>query len=528
MTKYSYICLTGCLAAALFAPLCSSAQRINTEASVERLKSESLQFSYSNNASGILLDEMEYYSQVGLGYKLERGSFKQAQEGERNTGYRFYTDGGGTMKNLKGAFIWGRFEYSRDKLRDAEYNASLIDPLRGTPFFIADTYKSDWINQLYDMTVKAASPKLWNRLIIGVEAGYQNGQGAKQRDPRPLVKLSRFEVKPGVTVTLCKHAIGVNYQYYSRREDGQAVNKISMSTNPVYIFNFPGFYVDGSISGSGDDNERIYNANCMGVGGQYMFTTKKLRLLVSGNYSREVEDVTNSYTTPKMVGTTVDNRWSIGLNAVCKPSEENTFFVNLTYADRSIDGIQYVQEWDNTYEVSKWIIKSKSVRSNRSIAGFNGRLQYMRTTRGEAYNWTAGVEFSTEQFDDIYYFPRSTQNVDNCKFGVFGRKNFIFNERHSLLVGVRAAFKINGSNAVDYHGYKADAKCYTDFTLRDHYYLGSEYFSFGGEITYSFARLFKGRGSAFAAVSADYVRASDHRDLFNRRGFADFKIGLMF
>ena len=61
MIKYSYIKLTGCLVAAALAPLCTSAQRINTEASVERLKSESLQFSYSDNASGIQLDQMDYY-----------------------------------------------------------------------------------------------------------------------------------------------------------------------------------------------------------------------------------------------------------------------------------------------------------------------------------------------------------------------------------------------------------------------------------------------------------------------------------
>ena len=528
MIKYSYIKLTGCLVAAALAPLCTSAQRINTEASVERLKSESLQFSYSDNASGIQLDQMDYYSQVGLGYDIEKGSFKRAQEGEHNTGYRFFTDGGGTMKALKGAFIWGSFEYSRDQLRDAEYNASLIDPLRGTPFFIADTYKSKWINQLYDMTVKAAAPKLWDRLIFGIEATYQNGQGAKQHDPRPLVSLSKFEIKPGVTVTLGKHAIGANYQYYSRREDGTASNKISMSTNPVYIFNFPGFYVDASISSSTDDNQRIYNANCMGVGGQYSFTTQKLRLLVSGKYTREIEDVTNSYTTPKMVGTTRDERWSIGLHAVYKPSKENTFFLNAAYGDRSIDGIQYVQEWDNSFEVAKWIIKSKSVRSNSSKAGFEGRLQYMRTTRGDSYNWTAGVEFSTEKLSDIYYFPRSTQDIENCKIGIFGRKNFIFNEKHSLLVGIRASYKMNNSSDIDYNGYKADTKCYTDFTLRDYYYLGSGYAAFGGEITYSFARLFKGRGSVFAAASGDYVRADDHRDLFDRRFYANFKIGLMF
>ena len=84
MIKYSYIKLTGCLVAAALAPLCTSAQRINTEASVERLKSESLQFSYSDTASGIQLDQMDYYSQVGLGYDIEKGSFKRAQEGGHN------------------------------------------------------------------------------------------------------------------------------------------------------------------------------------------------------------------------------------------------------------------------------------------------------------------------------------------------------------------------------------------------------------------------------------------------------------
>ena len=115
----------------------------------------------------------------------------------------------------------------------------------------------------------------------------------------------------------------------------------------------------------------------------------------------------------------------------------------------------------------------------------------MRTTRGDSYNWTAGVEFSTEKLSDIYYFPRSTQDIKNCKIGIFGRKNFIFNEKHSLLVGIRASYKMNDSSDIDYNGYKADAKCYTDFTLRDYYYLGSGYAAFGGEVTYSFARLFK-------------------------------------
>ena len=39
---------------------------------------------------------------------------------------------------------------------------------------------------------------------------------------------------------------------------------------------------------------------------------------------------------------------------------------------------------------------------------------------------------------------------------------------------------MNNSSDIDYNGYKADTKCYTDFTLRDYYYLGSGYAAFCG------------------------------------------------
>lgn len=547
MTRYNYLKLTGSLLIASCISIGASAQepvaesataedaagyvvsRNNSPASIERLKIENLHFSHSKNASGIQLDPIDYYSQVMLGLDREKGSLKRVQEGADNTAYRFSTDGGGRIAGLRDTYVWGRFSYTRENLGDAEYNATLFDPLRGTPFYLADPNKSDWINQLFDMEVKAATPVLWRHLVVGVDLAYQSGQAAKQLDPRPLTSLSKFEINPGFTVLLGQnHALGAYYHYYSRREDGAASNSVTLVNQPVYVMNYPGFFIKTEIGSLNADNQRIYNANCMGVGGEYTFRTQRVHLLVSGSYTQEVEDVTDSYSQPKMAGTTVDERYCAALNARFTLSQANALYFNLSYDHRSIDGIQYVQEYDNSFEVAKWVVKAKNIRSNTTSSNLRGSLQYMRTTGRDAYDWTVGLGFDFEQLDNIYYFPRSTQRVDNFRLNLFGRKNFRIGTRHAILAGVHAALKTNRDNAIDYNGYKADTECYRDFTLRDFYSLGTGYASCGGEVTYSLSGLFGDRGAFFVSAMAGYHKASDHKDLFNDRLLAGFKIGLLF
>ena len=533
MTKTNYIILTGFALIAFLAPSALSAQSelsANTPAAIERIETENLHFSYSDNVSSIQLDEIDYYSRVGFRLSTEDGSFKRPQSGENNFGYGFYTDGGGRVSKLNDAYFWGRFSYDRTKVRDAQYNAMLFDPFRGMPFYIADPYESDWINQLFDMSFKAASPVLWERVILGVQVDYQNGQAAKQVDPRPLTEMSKFLVKPGVTVLLSdKHSLGAYYTYHSRREEGTAavINNVVYPT--VYIMNFPGFFLENQLGGSNSsDNMRIYNANMMGGGLEYTFRTDEFKLLLRGNYLREVEDVTDDDLDPKMVGSTIDERYSIGLNTSYTPSDENAFFLNLEYADRSIDGIHYVQQRDNSVEVNKWIIIGKGIRSNSSMSGFSGKFQYMRTTRGNAYNWSAGADFYTEKLDNIYYLPRSTQNIDNVNFGLFARKNFIFNEKHSILLGADYRRQFNSGNKIDYNGGNADTECYKDFTLRDFAYLSAEYNSFGVDATYSFLGLFKNSGSLFVSAEVDWYGATTNKELFKNRTFLDFAVGITF
>ena len=168
----------------------------NTPAALERMKMQNLWLEHTSNAAGAILDNTVRYSTVSLGYDIGNGTFRRPQEGKKVNSLDFKTEGGGIYEGLHGMYVWGSFSYSRYKVHKAEYNASLIDPLRGMPFIIADTNRSNWVNQDYNLEMQMTTPLLWNRVIIGITGRYQNAVGAKQLDPRPLVRLSQFMLLP--------------------------------------------------------------------------------------------------------------------------------------------------------------------------------------------------------------------------------------------------------------------------------------------------------------------------------------------
>lgn len=506
----------------------AAAQQSSTPQSIERKMIESLWFSNTDNAAGVQTDKMGYYSRLSVNYDKTEGRFKRAQEGRNNDGYGFSTDGGGTFDNLGGTFLWGYFDYSHDKIRDARFNASLIDPLRGMPYYIADNNSSNWINQDYSLGMKAATPVLWQRLVLGVGLDYQNAQGAKQLDPRPKVLMSKFTVTPSVAVTLGRHTVGADFSYFSRREDGLATNSNVFINQPVWEVLAPGFFTSGEI-GAGVKGLRDYNANSLGGGVQYSFSTDKLRLLVSGKYTRTVEDANNNYTTPKIIGTTREDTWQGRIDLLWDIAPSHTLILGGEYYDRNIDGIEYIQVYDNSADVAQWVVLAKNVRSAYSTRRADLRLDYMNSDRGNAYRWMAGVELCYEKLSDIYYIPLSTQHTDNLLLELHAKRNFVFG-LNSLLVGAHAAYKAPLDSARSYTGQNADSEIYTDLVLHDYDFLRCKSYAAGGELTYARSGLLGPRTSLFASAALDYRKASDSSidRRFGHRMYLSVKVGLAF
>ena len=237
----------------------------------------------------------------------------------------------------------------------------------------------------------------------------------------------------------------------------------------------------------------------------------------------------NNYTIPKIIGTTKENTWDVKGNLMWSINPNHSLFAEVEYYNRSIDGIEYIQEWDNTYEVSQWIVISKNIRSNFSTQRTTAKVDYMKN-KGNSYTWWAGLEIEKEALSDIYYLPRSTQDVENLYIKAHVKKNFIFG-LNSIVLGVNGGMKKNQSGELTYSGNYADSDIYKNMVLRDFYYLSSSALYGGLELGYTRGGLFKSNSSLFVNMKANLMKPeniADSQYSFTEFGSIVIKAGLTF
>lgn len=530
----------GCLSLVITAFNPVLAQENQTSASVAKQKMQNIWLNNTNNAAAGVVDAPQLYSITDLGYGITKGDFKYVQQGDDNTQVMFHTEGGGIYENLKNMFLWGEFSFQRDKIEGARFNASMYDPLRDMPFFLADSTSAKWINQEYNVKMKASTPKLFNFLTLGATASYKAAQGAKQVDPRPLMRVSKFDVGVSALFELGEHNfIGLNYDYYSRREDGNATNTNNSSAPTCWEFVAPGFFRSGVIDYySSIITTRYYHVNAMGGGLQYGFKNDHWNILLAGNYMQRVEDVTSEYLDDrcgtdlgeiplKMIGTVKEDVWNGKLVANYTFNNGNMLSLNASYEDKSVDGIEYFQTFDNTYEVQKWIVNAKYTRSNKSKVATDIKLDYL-VNDGNVYKWWFGINYNTKTNDWVYYSHNSTQDIKNNYFGAFISRHIKMGDNNSLTINLNGGFSSNADAALSYTGAgtQPEDPAWTMFTLKDFNFLASDFTKFGGDITYSFSGFKSESMSMFFTVALDYI--SPDSSEFDKRTFTNFKVGVAF
>lgn len=147
MKQQNYIWRTACLLTLLsIGKIQVAAQQGLSMAGLEQMKEQRIWF-HSQNAAGTALDDLQNYSDVKLNFQNTSGNFSRPQEGEGERSVGVSSEG---FLNLKDAYVWGAFSFSQENKTDAGYNASITDPFRGMPYYVADAYKSSWRNQYYD------------------------------------------------------------------------------------------------------------------------------------------------------------------------------------------------------------------------------------------------------------------------------------------------------------------------------------------------------------------------------------------
>ena len=204
----------------------------NTPAALELQKAGYL-WMHTDNAAGLQLDNPVSFTKVDLGYETQSGNFKKPQQGKNIENILFNAEGSTFLQSI---YLWGSFKYSRQNIDEAGFNASLIDPYRGMPYYTADTLQSNWNNQYYTLQMKGATKPLWNFVSFGLDLQYQTASGAKQRDPRSENQQYAIKVKPGVVFSISpKHHIGFNLQYSNYKEQSNMENANSYVNQNYYL-----------------------------------------------------------------------------------------------------------------------------------------------------------------------------------------------------------------------------------------------------------------------------------------------------
>lgn len=473
----------------------------------------------STNAAGLLIDDPFQRSTLDAGYNNYQGSFHRPQQGEKGSLVFINTEG---STKLKSAYVWGRFSYSREQATNSVYNASILDPYRGMPYYVADSLPSDWNKQSYDLQFKVATPKIWNALSFGLEASYKAYLGAKQRDPRTDNRFYTLEFKPGVVFSPNEfHNIGLNLEYYNLKEESY-MSTLNYTVDPTY---YEMYGLGNSIKGLGSGRTTNYVGNDVGAGFQYNYNGC-VHLLFAANYSLKVEDVSVSFTNPKDDSSTKDQILSTALT-VYKKGQALTHYLKLGFSDRKIDGIQYVTQYDNSTSQLGWLTLYKGIRSTYETQTANADYSLF-INKGDEYLLRVDAGAGYEKQSDVYLIPRSTMNYENLIFHLGGKWNIALSDKldRRLLIGAGAAYHKNLSGAYNYHGQHSDYPVVTIFEQSDLNYLMSDYYALNASVVYSQKYSESKNTSLFAKIAADYSKTSDFN--YNERTFAQVSVGFNF
>ncbi len=508
----------------IFIPFMVNAQEQNevdnTPAALEKFTMFRL-WHHTSNAAGSMLENHKKYADAKFGYQFYDGNFCRPQAGESGNSFTFNTEGGGAVNNK--FYAWGSFDYSRDKLKDVLYNASIIDPFRDMPYMVGDTNVSDWNNQHYVLKWKVATPQYWNLISFGLGGKYQTSIGAKQVDPRVESRFYTFMIQPGVVFSFSdKHHLGFNFEYYNIREDSEMGN-VNIYVDQHYWYMYG---LGTSVEKLGSGRTTNYNGNSIGGAFQYNYQGS-INLMFSGSYSKRVEDAEISFTNVQSNGTIEDQRVKANLEMYFNYTERYTSLIQINYQRKDIDGIEYIQTYNSTEDEAGYVTWYKSVRSTYQTDALSFSYDLLKNWK-EAYLWKIGLKVNYENNKEKYILPESRREWENLKFGLQGKYNTHLSEKLTkhLLIGIECWYNNNLSGIYDYNGQNPDSPMVTRFMNQDFSYLTSDYIDGAVTLVYSQKVKEDKRANLFGKAEFRYLNTSNND--FKNKKIMQFSIGCNF
>lgn len=448
-----------------------------TPTSVEVNKAASLWFN-STNAAGLAITPLSGYSTLDAMYDLRMGELKSPQSGSREDDIVIGTEG---ATRLGSGYVWGTFTYKNSSQDSTLYNSILLDPVMDMPYYYADPRMSYWKKQSFDMSFKAATRPLWDRLSLGITGSYLVKSGAKQIDPRCSNFKYDLDVKPSLALILGKHSIGASLLYAHSFERTVPTNANSQESQDVAIMNGLGHQVIGVVGSLSSLGTMYYNSNMVGGSLQYGFNSCCMSVLAEGWYKMAVLDANQTPSKPQKMGSTVKTDIGGNIQALFGHSLKSKVTIDGGY--KHTDGIEYVQEIDKSYEVQQWVTIAQSIRSRYETIDASVAYDLYKVSEA-GYDWKAFVKGYFHDENDEYILPNSTFTVRYAGAQIGGADNLKLGKNY-LLIGLNAGYRKGLGGEYKYGGPEADSK-YVQFFKAEHDFLCGDILQAGAELSWSF------------------------------------------
>lgn len=491
----------------------------DSPATMEQIKMNRLWFN-SQNAAGTVFDDLTNFSNLQFSYDMQDGDFHRPQEGKKVSDIGVFSEG---FMNLKNIYVWGSFSFMQRMMSDAGYNASITDPFRGMPYYVIDTHHSKWRNQYYDLAFRVATPLMGEKWGLGIDGVYKASIATKQRDPRVDTRFYTLRLTPGVTYKINdKNKVGLSFRYESIKEDSRMSNEDGYTPQIYYSL----YGLGTSVKYEGDGHDTNYYGDCFGGAVQYNYSNDCWNGLFECSYNVKVENVEQSFTTPKKDAGVKDKTAKINVAAYRK-GDVFTHYINASYTSRMIDGVQYVTQRDNSESQDGWVELFKSIRSTYDTQMVNFNYAFMKNN-GNEYDWKIEAGVSYRKQKDEYILPHSIKSTENLLMNMQGKKNFALGEKmnNRLLLNVHVAYNNNLNGEYSYGGSHSDYISVTELERGDYCYLSSDYWRFGASVTYS--QLMRKSEKVNLFIKAGYERLSTSDYDFSERSCLSISAGCNF
>ncbi|WP_312136536.1 DUF6850 family outer membrane beta-barrel protein [Sphingobacterium sp.] len=480
---------------------------------------EYLQWEHSLNAAGLQLDQPNQHSSLAAGYKRTSGNFRRPQAGESIGDLHLYTRGN---VYLKKGYLQGYFDYSRNSIRNAEYNASLIDPFREMPYVTADTNASNWLNQHYKIGFKASSAPIAEKLHLGLGANFIASSGAKQRDIRTVNRYYQLDLQPSLSYSLNnQHHLGAHFLYKNFKEEANNSNAVAHISQGYFAL----LGLGNSFSALGAGRTMNYQGDAFGGGLQYQYQGA-IKTFLSANYTVQAEDANVTFSNPRPGGSILLKKWDASIHL----QHDGEVFLQGLKADllySNINGIEYINEFISGTDSEGFYTRFQSVRSKYKRQAISGRYELLRKS-GDAYNWKAAASLAYNKLDDRYLIPASQMFAENMRYGLEGHKLFSLsaNLKSQLSIGLRMLLSKNMDAAYEYSGSAADTLPVMDLEQRNFQFYKADYQQFELPIYYSQQLRSNSNVQVFLKGNLQWVKTNSYT--FKDRKYFNFSIGATF